>query len=109
LKIVFTDKKLQEACQNFRIMQKKFGKLAPKLRTRLADLDAASNVLELVAGRPHALSHDRKGQYAVDLDNMIRLIFEAANDPVPRCLDGSVDWKKVTMIRIVEIGDYHDK
>ena len=89
-------------------MKKKWGnELALKLMTRLADLDAASNVSELTVGRPHPLEYDRKGQFAVDLNNMIRLIFEPANEPIPKSSDGTVDWKRVTMIRILCIGDYH--
>lgn len=89
-------------------MKKKLGnELASKLRARLSDLEASLNVSELVAGRPHPLDYDRKGQFAIDLNNMVRLIFEPANEPIPKCLDETVDWKKVTMIRIVYIGDYH--
>ena len=108
MKIHFKNTKLQELCQTTKLMKKKFGaERAQKLMTRLADLDAASNVTELTAGRPHPLDYDRKGQFAIDLNNMVRLIFEAANEPIPRCLDETVDWKKVTVVRIVCIGDYH--
>ncbi len=89
-------------------MKKKWGnELAQKLMARLADLNAASNVSELTAGRPHPLDYDRKGQFAVDLNNMIRLIFEPANEPIPKCADETIDWNKVTMVRIICIGDYH--
>ena len=44
---------------------------------------------------------------AVDLNNMMRLVFEPANEPIPKCLDETVDWKRITMIRIVCVGDYH--
>jgi toxin HigB-1 len=108
VEIHFKNKKLQELCQTTRQMKKKWGnELSQKLMARLADLDAASNVSELIAGRPHPLDYDRKGQFAIDLNNMMRLIFEPANDPIPKCSDGTVDWKKVTVIRIICIGDYH--
>ena len=108
MEISFKDKKLQDLCESSRLMQKKYGQVANKLRTRLADLQAASNVSELIAGRPHPLFQNRQGQFAVDLTNMIRLIFEPANEPIPKNSEGLVDWKKVTMVRIVEIGDYHE-
>ena len=79
-----------------------------KLRTRLADLQAASSVTELVAGRPHPLVGDRAGQFAVDLEGGRRLVFVPGHDPVPRRDDGSVDWLLVTKVRIVYVGDYHD-
>ncbi len=88
MEVHFKNKKLQELCQTTRLMRKKWGnELAQKLMTRLADLEAVSNVSELTAGRPHPLDYDRKGQFAVDLNNMIRLIFEPANEPVPKCVD----------------------
>lgn len=108
MEIYFTDKKLQKICQSSKLLKQKFGQLAIKIQARLADLDAASNVTELTAGRPHPLLYSRQGQYAVDLTNMIRLIFEPANDPTPKNPDGTVDWKMVTMVRIVEIEDYHE-
>ena len=108
MEIHFRNKKLQELCQTSKLMKKKLGdELAKKLKARLSDLESASTVSELVAGRPHPLEYDRKGQFAVDLNNMIRLVFEPANEPIPRCSDETVDWKRITVIRIVCIGDYH--
>lgn len=81
---------------------------AKKLRTCLSELEAASNVTELVAGSPHPLTHDRLGQFAVSLAGGVRLVFEPANNPIPRIDDASVDWSKVTIVSIEYIGDYHD-
>jgi proteic killer suppression protein len=90
-------------------MRKEYGAVISKnLQKRLADLRAASCVTDLVAGRPHALKYDLKEAYAVDLTNMIRLIFRAANSPIPRKPDETVDWKDVTMIEIEKIEDYHE-
>jgi len=81
---------------------------ARKLRSRLADLDAADSVQDLVAGRPHPLKGERAGQFAVDLQGAKRLVFKTANDPIPYKDDGKIDWSKVTHVCIVFIGDYHD-
>jgi len=35
------------------------------------------------------------------------MIFEVANNPIPRKADGGVDLAAVTAIRVVEIKDYH--
>lgn len=69
---------------------------------------AASNVSELEAGEPHRLKGDRAGQIALKLHGGNRLVFESANDPVPKTQDGAIDWASVTIVRIVFIGDYHD-
>jgi proteic killer suppression protein len=54
LEIKFKDKKLQTLCEKQQVAVKKLGSAcAHKLRTRLADLAAASRVSDLVAGNPH--------------------------------------------------------
>lgn len=107
--ISFSTPKLRELCEVRRVAERKLGTdCAKKLRTRLDDLDAAGNVLELPAGRPHPLKGDRKGQFSVDLAGGWRLVFEPAHDPCPTSNDGAIDWARVTHIRIVFIGDYHD-
>ena len=109
LKIEITDKKLRELCEKQAVAVKKLGEAcAKKLRSRLSDIESASCVTDLVAGRPHALHGDRAGQIAVDLAGGYRLVFSAANDPVPRRIDQSVEWACVTIICIEYIGDYHE-
>jgi toxin HigB-1 len=109
VEVIFKDKNLQRLCDQQAYAQKKLGQAcARKLRARLADLSAASSVQELLAGRPHPLKGDRAGQFALDLDGGKRLVFEPANDPIPRKQDGSIAWAIVTHICIVFIGDYHD-
>nr|WP_296018569.1 killer suppression protein HigA [uncultured Acidovorax sp.] len=109
MEIQFKDKKLRELCEKQAVAVKKLGDIcARKLRSRLADLTAASRVTELVAGNPHPLTGDRLGQFAVDLAGGWRLVFAPANDPVPRKDDASIDWSAVTIVCIEFIGDYHD-
>jgi toxin HigB-1 len=83
-------------------------KLRSKTETRLADLSAASSVIELVAGRPHPLKGDRTGEFAVDLEGGKRLVFQPGNEPIPLMEDGSINWSEVTAVCIIFIGDYHD-
>lgn len=109
MEISFLTNELQKLCENQRAMVKKHGAIcAKRLRTRLADLQAAEVVDDLVAGRPHPLERDREGQYAVDLYGGDRLVFDSANEPVPIKEDGTIAWDEVTKVRIVFIGDYHD-
>ncbi|OAI09218.1 killer suppression protein HigA [Methylomonas methanica] len=109
MEIHFKDKKIRELCEKRAAAEKKLGAAcARKLRTRLDDLDAASKVTELVAGNPHPLKGDRKGQFSLDLTGGWRLVFSPDHDPCPRHDDQSVDWSRVTIICIEFIGDYHD-
>ena len=109
MEITFGDRKLQNLCEQEKVAQRNLGaNCAKKLRTRLADLVAASCVTELLAGRPHPLKGDRAGEFAVDLEGAKRLVFKPDNDPIPLTEDGSIDWSQVTAVCIVFIGDYHD-
>lgn len=107
--ILFSSADLESLCSSEREGRRRLGdRSAKKLRTRLADLQAAARVTDLIAGRPHPLKRERLGQFAVDLDGGLRLVFEPANDPVPLDSGGHITWASVTTIRIVYIGDYHD-
>ena len=107
--ISFKDRKIRVKCEDRRTAERSLGAAcAAKLRTRLSDLEAAANVGELFAGRPHPLTRDRQGQYAVDLAGGKRLVFEPDHDPCPWLENQAIDWSRVTRIRIVFIGDYHD-
>lgn len=107
--ILFISKKLEGICREEKRMVKQLGRNgARKLRARLKDLSAAANMEEVRVGRPHLLRGDFAGCLALDLDGGRRLVLEAADDPIPRREDESIDWGSVTRIRIVFIGDYHD-
>lgn len=109
MEVYFRDREIERLCLERRRAQQKLGKAgARKLRTRLADLYAASSPEELVAGYPHPLRGDRQGQFAVRLHGGFRLCFEPYEAPCPRTPDGSIDWSRVTTILIVWVGDYHD-
>lgn len=106
--LYFASKKLEKLCADSREATKAYGAdCARKLRARLADIMAADVVTELVSGRPHPLTGDRSGQFAVDLAGGNRLVFRPTL-PVPEHSDGSVAWDRVVAVEIVYIGDYHD-
>lgn len=105
----YRDAAIERLCTQEREAQKVLGRpCARRLKARMADLFAAHNPTELVAGHPHALKGDRKGQYAVNLQGGVRLCLEPDRKPPPALPDGGIDWARVTEIVIVFIGDYHD-
>lgn len=107
--IVFLSDDLEDLCSNERRQKRDLGANGSrKLKSRLADLSAAASLGVVVAGRPHPLKGDRAGQFAVDLDAGVRLVFESADSPIPLNDDFSIDWPQVRRVRIVYIGDYHD-
>lgn len=109
--ILFKSRRLRELCHDDTIATRTLGPhSARKLRTRLDDLFALAHLglAHKLAGRFHALSRDRDGQFALDLHDGFRLAFEPAEQPRPTLPDGSLDLSRVTAIRIVYIGNYHD-
>ncbi len=109
MEILFENKAVREICEKAAVAKKKLGDVsARKLKSRLAEMKAASSVTELVAGNPHPLKGDRLGQYALSLAGGWRITFYPGNDPVPRKPDASIAWEQVTIVVIEFIGDYHD-
>lgn len=109
--ILFASKKLEQLCHDEKVGTRTLGApSARKLRTRLDDLIAAANLdyMRKLPGRFHGLSKERAGQFALDLHGGCRLVLEPASSPLPKRSDGTLDLTKVTTIRVVEVGDYHD-
>lgn len=82
---------------------------ATKIRLQLDALAAAETLEDLryAPGRLHELTGDRKGQLAFDLDGPYRLIFEPAEEPVPRKDDGGLDWSCIEAVTVLDVEDYH--
>ena len=111
MNILFRSKKLRELCHDETLATRTLGQpSAQKLRTRLDDLAAINNLsfARKLAGRFHPLTRDLDGGFSLDLHGGHRLVFEPGEDPLPRLNDGSLDLSKVTCIRVILIGDYHD-
>ena len=107
--ISFLNSNLKKLCEDQKYANRKLGSASSKkLRTRLRNLKVAVKLGEIPVGHPHPLKEDRTGQFALNLAEGRRLVFEAFDDPIPLNPDGSVEWREVRSIRIVFIGDYHD-
>jgi proteic killer suppression protein len=112
VEVLFKDRKLEKVCGNQSRLVRKYGTACAKLLAdRLDQLRRAKN-LEAMRGVPrvrcHELKGNRAGTLAVDLLHPYRLIFEPANNPIPRKADGGLDWTEVTIVRILAVEDYHD-
>ena len=77
---------------------------------RIAVLKAAPCLADVPVIKPdrmHELSGSRKGSFAVDLKHPFRMVFEPAEEPLPKKEDGGIDLDKVISIRILSVEDYH--
>lgn len=98
MQVEYKTNKLEKICTIYEEAKKKYGdKMAEKIHQRIDEITAAESVEFIVQfrlGRCHALVGDRKGEYAVDLIQPYRLIFEKVGD-------------NIQIAKIVEIADYH--
>jgi proteic killer suppression protein len=112
LEITFQNNKLKKMANEDRIAVRELGKIRARLyKERLDDLRAASNLEEVrfLPGRFHELTGNRKGQWACDLDQPYRLIFQPHEDPIPEDSNGKYIWLEITGVEILEITNYHGK
>ena len=98
LKIEYKTKKLEKVCTDVRTAEKQYGcQMAEKIQLRIDQIAAADSIgmlVQLHIGGCHALTGDRKGQYAMDLVHPYRLVFQEKNGYIEVAL-------------ILEIVDYH--
>lgn len=112
MNISFQNKKLEKLLENPSKLKKELGPLRAKLFLKrlgtLADAETLEDV-RYVPGNFHELKADRKGQWACDLDQPYRLIFEPHEDPVPTDGSGRFIWVEIKGVEIIEISNYHGK
>lgn len=113
MEVFFRTRQLQRVCSEEREMKRELGqKMAAKLKQRLMEMRGADTLADLSYLPPtrfHELHQNRAGQFSVDLEHPMRLIFIPANDPVPKKTDGGIDRAQITAIEIIEITDPHPK
>lgn len=112
MEVTTADKKIEQYAKNRSKAVKSLGKRrADKFYERLQDLLDANNLEELryAPGHYHELVGDRKGQWACDLDQPYRLIFEPHEKPIPSDPNGKYIWIEIKGVELIEITNYHGK
>lgn len=110
--ITFSNNKLKKYAENESLCKKKLGEKKAKLYlARIADFESANSLEDVryLPGHYHELVENRKGQWACDLDQPYRLIFEPHEDPIPTDDNGKYIWIEIKGVEIVEIENYHGK
>jgi len=111
VEITFDDNKLEKLANDYRKCQKVMGLQRAKLyNIRLGDLAKAETLEDVrnLPGKYHELKENRKGQWACDLDQPYRLIFEPHEHPIPTDAAGKYIWFEIKGVEIIEIIDYHE-
>lgn len=110
MRIKIRDKRLQRLIEDYSKLQREYGVIrAKKIVQRLNDLTDVQNLEEArsLPGRLHELVGNRRGQWAMYLDGLWRLIMAPVNDPIPENEDGQFIWVEIIAVEIVEVVDYH--
>lgn len=97
--LAFANKTLRLACENpAKAIQLFGGKVAEKLRARLADIDAAMEAREIVAGMPREIA---AGVLAIDLADgyVMQLSVVAARSTSA----SSMDWRSASRLKLTGI------
>ena len=110
MNITFDKKKLEQYANNDRLALKDLGKIRAALyKERLDDIRAATTLEDIrhLPGNFHELKSNRKGQWACDLDQPYRLVFEPHENPIPTNENGQYIWIDIKGVEILEIVNYH--
>lgn len=110
MKITFRKKKFKQLANDYQKSIKILGQRRAKLfQKRLQSLLLVDNLEEVrnMPGHFHELIENRKGQWACDLDQPYRLVFEPHENPVPTDKDGRSIWVEIKGVEIIEIVNYH--
>lgn len=98
MRITYKSKKIEKVRTVASEAEKKYGlEMAAKIHQRIDEISSADTIEEMVQfklGRCHPLKGERKGQYAVDLVQPNRLVFQKEGD-------------EIQIAKIMEIVDYH--
>ena len=104
MNIIFKNKKLEKLANDYSHCQKEFGANGAKVfHKRLQALLYADTLEDIrnMPGRFHELKHNRKGQWACDLEHPYRLVF------IPRNDSDSDNKTEIMSVEIQEIVNYH--
>ena len=103
MELAFDSIRLRTICENDKEAKRKLGtKAAEILRHRLADLCAATSIKDVIVGFPRRATVASQDML-LDLCDGHVVIFSANHAKNPVAVDGSIDWLRVSRIKIIQI------
>jgi hypothetical protein len=103
LELAFSTKALRAVCESEERAVRRLGvDCANVLKRRLADLRAAANASDLVAGNPRR-APGPKEELMLDLADGYAVILAVNHATVPRLDSGVIDWSSVSRIKLLRI------
>ena len=108
MQLSFESKALRAICENETEAKSKLGtKAASLLQHRLADLEAASSIDDLLLGNPRLRDGAGGDTMVLDLCDGYIIAFTANHEKNPVTEDNQLDWGRVTRIKIIDIVSDH--
>jgi len=112
MEVSFATPKLEKEFNNEKELIRNRNKIQATFIKRRLNVMHAADSLEALRNAPghfHALTADKAGYLACDLDGPNRLIFEPDHEPLPAMPYGGLDWEHVTKVKILGVQDYHER
>lgn len=107
--IAFDNRKIRNICEEENeALSELSEQVVIKLKSRLADLAAATSVKDIIVGNPCEIINNSRSDYKIDLCDGYILIFAANHVNNPKMENGSIDWLKVKRIKILEIKERNE-
>ena len=103
MELAFSTKALRAVCESDERAVRELGvECANVLKRRLADLRAAANATDLVAGNPRQAPRSKE-ELMLDLVEGCAVVLAANHTTVPRLGSGAIDWSNVSRIKLLRI------
>jgi len=104
LELSFTNTEIRKICEDNTVAKETYGQeVAYKLKSRLADLIAADNVMDLPVGNIFMYNNGDAYKCKIDLSGGYKIIFCQNHVKVPLDDNGETNWSKVSRIKILQI------
>lgn len=104
MELAFDHRKIRDVCENNSRARRTLGdEVARKLYARLADIDAAATIEDLLIGGLGLLNGQMNGSIVVPLGTTHTLHLVANHHPLPTTESGKADWGKVFRLKVLEI------
>jgi proteic killer suppression protein len=102
LELAFATQKLRRLCENEAAARAELGvQVAAKLKARLADLDVVDNLSQVAVGHLRPAKDATGLELLLDVTQDIRIRLRINHHTVPRRQDLSLDWSRVSRIKIL--------
>ena len=105
MELAFASKYLRCLCEHIDFAGQSLPPAVAKaLRHRLADIRAATNIHDLLAGKPRLVDRDDTQHLVIDLTNSHNMTLIPNHTRNPLTSQGTINWQRVIRLQLVHIG-----